>query len=103
MLVSETRCAHRQVEPAAGGARRSGCGDESAVTSVGWRYSKALAFKIADGPLLARLRHADVPCECPLIGVNRKWLVDRQNDGFDPQETSRGDAKCTAKHVAAWR
>jgi hypothetical protein len=30
--------------------------------------------------LLGRLRRADVPCECPLIGVDRKWLADRQND-----------------------
>ena len=34
-------------------------------------------------PLLARLRRADVPCVCPLIGVNRKWLADGQNDAND--------------------
>ena len=46
-------------------------------------------------PLLARLRRADVPCVCPLIGVNRKWLADGQNDANDPIETSaapNGDA-----------
>jgi hypothetical protein len=38
-------------------------------------------------PHMARLRRADVPCECPLIGVNRKWLADRQNDANDPFRT----------------
>jgi hypothetical protein len=37
---------------------------------------------------MARLRRADVPCECPLIGVDRKWLADRQNDAIDPQRKS---------------
>jgi hypothetical protein len=32
----------------------------------------------------AHLRRADVPCECRLIGVNRKWFADRQNDANDP-------------------
>jgi hypothetical protein len=26
--------------------------------------------------------------ECPSIGVERKWLVDRQTDAIDPQQTS---------------
>jgi len=34
-------------------------------------------------PKLALLRHGDVSCECPLIGVDRKWLTDRQNDAND--------------------
>jgi hypothetical protein len=33
------------------------------------------------------LRLADLPCEGPLIGVNRKWLADRQNDANDPFRT----------------
>jgi hypothetical protein len=35
--------------------------------------------------LVARLRRADVPCECPLIGVDRKWQADRQSGANDPK------------------
>jgi len=37
---------------------------------------------------LARLRRADAPCECPLIGVDRKRLADRQNDANDTERTN---------------
>jgi hypothetical protein len=37
------------------------------------------------------LRRADVPCECPLIGVDRKWLADRRNDANDPYATSAAE------------
>jgi len=36
----------------------------------------------------ARLRRADVPCECLLIGVELKWAARRQNDEIDPFRTS---------------
>lgn len=26
------------------------------------------------------------PCECPLIGVNRKWLSEGQSDANDPKQ-----------------
>jgi hypothetical protein len=45
---------------------------------------------VAVRPLLAPLRHADVPCECPLLGVDRKWLVDSQNDAIDPIRSAPG-------------
>jgi len=32
----------------------------------------------------APLRHANAPCECPLIGVERKWLAMRQTGANDP-------------------
>jgi hypothetical protein len=54
--------------------------------------SVAVAPKSAGLPffecrLSARLRRADVPCECPLIGVDRKRLTGRQNDANDPDRT----------------
>jgi hypothetical protein len=33
-------------------------------------------------------RHANVPCECLLIGVCRKWLADSRNDEIDAERTS---------------
>ncbi len=38
------------------------------------------------------MRHADVPCECRLIGVNRKWLADRLN----ARMTHSGHAHCNS-------
>jgi hypothetical protein len=52
--------------------------------AVGLPAQRAIAQRFR---ALARLRHADVPCECPLIGVDRKWLADRQNDANDPSRT----------------
>ena len=50
---------------------------------------------------MARLRRADVPCECPLIGVNRKWLADRQNDALDPKWPIReADIAQYGRHVS---
>jgi hypothetical protein len=34
--------------------------------------------------LLARLRHANLLRECPVIGVDRKWPAHGQNDANDP-------------------
>jgi hypothetical protein len=33
---------------------------------------------------MARLRHADVPCESPLFGEGRKWLAEGQTGAIDP-------------------
>ena len=41
-------------------------------------------------PSLAHLRRADVPCECPLIGVDRKSWADRQNDENGPKRCGAG-------------
>ena len=38
---------------------------------------------------IGSLRRADAPSECPLIGVDRKWLADRQTDAIDPERTLR--------------
>jgi hypothetical protein len=46
---------------------------------------------------MARLRRAEVPCECPLIGVDRKGLADRQDDANDPLRTSSGRFCCNAQ------
>ena len=46
-------------------------------------------------PILGRLRRADVLCECPLIGVDRKSLADRQNDANDPQQMLICQCWCT--------
>jgi hypothetical protein len=37
----------------------------------------------------ARLRHADEPQECLLIGVDRKWPADSQSGAIDPLRTYR--------------
>src|SRR5882672_8270094 len=37
---------------------------------------------------LARLRHANRRGNCPLIGVDQKWLAGRQNGAIDPEEKS---------------
>ena len=54
--------------------------------TVGLPAQRAIAQRFS---ALARLKRADVPCECPLIGVDRKWLADRQNDANDPLRTYR--------------
>ena len=36
---------------------------------------------------MAHLRYADEPCECPLIGADRKWRARGQNDANEPQRT----------------
>jgi hypothetical protein len=51
---------------------------------------------------LARLRRADAPCEFPLIGVDRKWLADRQNDANDPSETWALLASIDFTELAWW-
>jgi hypothetical protein len=38
-------------------------------------------------PALAPLRHADGPCECLLIGADRKWPAEAQDGAFDPERT----------------
>lgn len=35
---------------------------------------------------------------CPLTGVDRKWLADRQNDAFDPNRTFPDSAKLKHAH-----
>jgi hypothetical protein len=37
--------------------------------------------------LLAPLRHANAPRECPLIGADRKWPAGGQNGAFDPERS----------------
>ena len=48
---------------------------------------------------MARLRRADVPCERPLIGVERKWLADRQkrdpHSGMESGNFSLGEGTLT--------
>src|SRR5437016_2859037 len=40
--------------------------------------------------MAAHLRRADLPCECRLIGVNRKSFADRQTTRMAPKRTSPG-------------
>ena len=46
---------------------------------------------------IGSLRRADAPSECPLIGVDRKWLADRQTDANDPDRSSCGFRKISPK------
>jgi hypothetical protein len=39
--------------------------------------------------MLARTGPTEPVWRCPLIGVDRKWLAEGQNDAFDPTRTSR--------------
>ena len=39
-------------------------------------------------PIMARLRSAVVALSCQLVGEDRKWLADRRNGDFDPEQTS---------------
>jgi hypothetical protein len=36
---------------------------------------------------MAPLRHANARCECPFVGVERKWSAQDQNDANDPIAT----------------
>src|SRR5438034_7954908 len=50
-------------------------------------------------PLVARLRRADVPCERPLIGEDRKSLADDQNDANDPSATLGSTQESARSHL----
>jgi hypothetical protein len=51
--------------------------------------SGRLSVSHADIPVVYGTFDADVPCECPLIGVDRKWLADRQNDAIEAEVAGR--------------
>jgi hypothetical protein len=50
---------------------------------------------------MAPLRHANRFRNCPLVGVDRKWRVCRQNDANDPTETLGSSSYSIAKPVSA--
>ena len=64
-------------DPSSERPARNGRGRLDARRAFPWREldrrrARLLLLRLHSSPDLARLRPADVPCECPLIGVDRK-------------------------------
>jgi hypothetical protein len=63
--------------------------DRGCVCHLDFLISLSARLSVSHADISAGLWQfgADVPWECPLIGVVRKWLADRQNDAIDPKRT----------------
>ena len=61
--------------------------DRGCVCHLDFLISLSARLSVSHADISAGLWQfgADVPWECPLIGVVRKWLVDRQNDAIGPK------------------